>query len=133
MGMLVLFIYVKIFIAAICYTTSVIGANTRGLNSTVKALFSTAFVFDLWATYAMYSINPSAPLNPHSIVGFVALAYAGFLQTLILISACSKLKFKNYIDAVFIRHSKIFLLIWYVAVFLGIIAGIMHAKKYYFR
>ena len=125
------FIFAKIFFAGAFYTISVIGAHMRGLNPTVRYFFSVAFILDVWATYDMYALNPFAPWTLHSVVGFSALAYAGFLQMLILVGWHCKQELKNYADAIFIEHSKIFLLLWYIAVCMGVIVGIMHAKKYY--
>ena len=124
-------VFAKILVAGAFYTISVIGAHMRGLNPTVKFLFSMAFIFDLWATYDMYTFNPLASWTPHSVMGLLALIYAGFLQMLVLVGARLKRELKNYADSIFITHSKIFLLLWYIAVCMGVIVGVMHAKKYY--
>ncbi len=136
MGKLILLIYAKIFVAAICYTLAVVGSWSKGLSVTIKALFSTAFILDVWATMNMYSINPVAPLNPHGFMGIGALLCAASLQIIIVLHHLAArlniyIPFQTRCEKMFISLSGIFLFVWYIAAFMGLITGIMHTQNYY--
>lgn len=122
-------IFVKIAVAAVGYTFGTLGIKQKGMNPFNAALFTTAFICDVWATYDMYALHPIS-FSPHSVIGALALGFAAAMQSTVFIGMrfqTHKQKAETFFKAVGLW----FLLVWYTAVFLGVIvaAGLRSAQS----